>query len=214
MEFHPSDPCMACACDAFDPNGPVNRKCEGVMRKVLIAGIGNVLIGDDGVGSFAIKMLESQFDFPESVELADLGTPGLGLPVHLSDADAVILLGSAKFGGQEGDIRLFRKQEVLTIPPRVRIDPHSSALRESHSFLDLMAATPGELLMIGIQGSRLNAGSTLSTPVRHCIPHIIDAVRRELHRLNVWCAPKESVTPPGTWWDSLRTKAVSKAPWR
>jgi len=184
------------------------------MSKVLIAGIGNVLLGDDGVGPFAIKMLKSQFDFPESVELADLGTPGLDLPVHLSGADAVILLDSAKFGGQAGDIRLFRKQEVLKIPPRARIDPHSPALRESLSFLELMGAIPGELLMIGIQGSQFDAGATLSTPVRHCIPHIIDAVRRELHRLNVWCAPKESVTPPGTWWDSLRPKAASKALWR
>ena len=42
------------------------------MSKVLIAGIGNALPGDDGVGPFAIKVLESQYEFPDNVEVADL----------------------------------------------------------------------------------------------------------------------------------------------
>lgn len=172
------------------------------MTKVLIAGIGNVLLGDDGVGPFAIKVLESQYDFADSVELADLGTPGLDLPVHLAGADAVILVDSAKLGGEAGAIRLFRKQEILRNPPRVRLDPHSPALMESIALVELMGMMPRELLMIGVQGSRFEPGSTLSTRVRDCIPHIIDAVRRELHRLNIWCAPKACAQPPGTWWES------------
>jgi hydrogenase maturation protease len=181
------------------------------MSKVLIAGIGNVLLGDDGIGPFTIKVLESQYDFPDNVELADLGTPGLDLPVHVGGADAVILIDSAKFGGEAGDIRLFRKEEILRDPPRVRIDPHSPALRESLSFLEMMETMPRELLLVGMQGRCFAPGSTLSTPVRLCIPHIIDVVRRELHRLNVWCVPKASVKPPATWWDSLRPKTAGKA---
>jgi len=177
------------------------------MSKVLIAGIGNVLLGDDGVGPFAIKVLESQYDFPGNVELADLGTPGFDLPVHLSGADAVILVDSAKFGGEAGDIRLFRKDDILRDPPRARIDPHSPALRESFSLLELMGAIPREFLMIGMQGSRFEPGSTLSKPVRLCIPHVIDAVRRELYRLNVWCEPKDSIRPPWVWWDPTRNSA-------
>jgi len=181
------------------------------MSEVLIAGIGNVLLGDDGVGPFSVKVLESQYDFPHNVELADLGTPGLDLPVYLLGADAVILVDSAKFGGEAGDIRMFRKQEILNIPPSTRIDPHSPTLRESFSLLELLGAIPREFLMIGMQGGRFDPGSGLSTPVRLCIPHIIDAVLRELRRLNVWCEPKASVKPPGTWWDSLRRNTTGKA---
>ena len=141
------------------------------MTKVLIAGIGNVLLGDDGVGPFVIKVLESQYEFPKSVELADLGTPGFDLPVHLSSADAVILVDSANFGGSAGDIRLFRKQEIQRIPVGPRINPHSPALRESLSQLELMGTMPGELLLIGIQGSRFEPGSRLSSSVRQSIPH-------------------------------------------
>jgi hydrogenase maturation protease len=177
------------------------------MRKLLIAGIGNVLLGDDGVGPFVIRLLEARYDFPEDVELADLGTPALDLPLHLSGADAVILIDSAKFGGAPGDIRLFRKDEILRIPPRPRSDPHSPALRESLSQLELMGMMPGELLLIGMQGSHFGVGPALSSVVRQCIPHVIDAVLRELYRLDVWWEPKSSIVPPDIWWDHSQTAA-------
>lgn len=170
------------------------------MRKLLIAGIGNVLLGDDGVGPYAIKLLESQYDFPEDVQLADLGTPALDFPVHLSGADAVILVDSAKFDGAAGDIRVFRKQEILKMPLRARVDPHSPALRESLSQLELMGRTPEDLLLIGMRGTNFEPGAPLSSPVRQCVPHVIDAVLRELHRLNFRCEPKARAARPGIWW--------------
>jgi hydrogenase maturation protease len=177
------------------------------MRKVLIAGIGNVLLGDDGIGPFVIKLLEARYDFPPNVDVADLGTPALDLPLHLSGADAVILVDSAKLGGTPGDMRLFRKHEILRIPPRTRMDPHSPALRESLSQLELMGRMPDELLLIGMEGSRFDAGCALSAPVRQCIPHVIDAVLRELRRLDIWCEPKPTALRPGIWWDRAETAA-------
>jgi hydrogenase maturation protease len=173
------------------------------VKKVLIAGIGNVLLGDDGVGPFAIRVLEAEYDFQDNVELSDLGTPGLDLPLYLSGVDAVILVDSAELGGEAGGIRLFRKQDILQIPPRTRIDPHSPALRESISLVELMGAMPCELLMIGVQGSRFELASTLSSPVRQRIPQVIDAVREELYRLGVWCEPKANARVPDTWWDGI-----------
>jgi len=177
------------------------------MSRVLIAGIGNVLLGDDGVGPFVIKVLESQFEFQADVELADLGTPGLDLPLYLSRAKALILVDSAKFGGEAGAIRLFRNRDILQNAPRMRIDTHSPALVESIALTELMGLLPRELLMIGVQGSGFEPGSTLSRPVRQCIPHIIDAVRRELHRLSVWCEPKLNAAAPRIWWDRVVSAA-------
>jgi len=171
------------------------------MNRVLIAGIGNVLLGDDGVGPFAIKVLESQFDFPDNVELADLGTPSLDLPLHLSRANALILVDSARFGGEAGSIRLFRNREILQSAPRARVDTHSPALVESIALTELMGMLPRELLMIGVQGKRFEPGSALSRPVRQCIPHVVDAVRRELYRLGVLCEPKVDAAAPRVWWE-------------
>lgn len=181
------------------------------MTKVLIAGIGNVLLGDDGIGPFAIKVLESQYDFPDNVELADLGTPTLDLPVYLSQANALILVDSARFGREAGAIRLFRNREILQSAPRTRIDTHSPALVESIALTELMGLLPREMLMIGVQGRGFEPGAPLSRPVRQCIPHIVDAVRRELYRLAVCCEPKSDAKPLGAWWDSVPQGTASRS---
>jgi hypothetical protein len=60
---------------------------------------------------------------------------------------------------------------------------------------------PEVLLLIGMQGSGFEAGAPISSPVRQCVPHVIDAVLRELHRLNVWYEPKAKAAHPGIWWE-------------
>jgi hydrogenase maturation protease len=62
------------------------------IRRIGILGIGNVLMGDDGVGPYTIKLLEARYEFPEQVELQDLGTPGLGITAAFSEYDAIILI--------------------------------------------------------------------------------------------------------------------------
>ena len=49
------------------------------MGQVSIIGLGNVLMGDDGLGPTAVMQLAAEYDFPEEVKLLDLGTPGLSL---------------------------------------------------------------------------------------------------------------------------------------
>lgn len=172
------------------------------MNKVLVAGLGNVLMGDDGIGPFVIRRMESQYDFPENVELADLGTPGFDLPVYLSSARAVILVDSARLDGEAGSIRLFRKSDVFRDPPRTRLDPHSPALKESLFFVEQIGQMPSDFLLVGVQGSRFDLGTGLSVSVRETVPHVIDAVLRELHRLNSPAYAAKRPRRPGIWWDS------------
>lgn len=176
------------------------------MNRVRIAGIGNVLMGDDGIGPFAIKILESHYDFPDGVEILDLGTPGLDLPIYLSGTDAVILVDSAQFSGDPGEIRLFGKGDVMQNAPASRIDPHSPALKESIFLVEQTGEMSVDFLLIGVQGACFNLGEGLSTPVRETVPRVIDAVIAELHRLNVWCCPAVRARQSDIWWDPVFDK--------
>ena len=173
------------------------------MRKVRIAGIGNVLMGDDGIGPFAIKMLESQYDFQDGLELIDVGTPGLDLPLYLSGADALILIDAAQFDSEPGSVRLFRKSDVLRNPLGLRMDPHSPALQESLALVELMGKMPSDFLLIGVQGNRFDLGESLTTSVRQAVPRVIDAVLSELQRLNVSYCRAANARQPVIWWDPL-----------
>ena len=75
------------------------------MKKVLIGGIGNVLLGDDGVGPYVARLLDARYEFEDSVEILDLGTPALDLIDQLSSHDAVIFVDSIDIRSGLGNSR-------------------------------------------------------------------------------------------------------------
>ena len=159
-------------------------------------------MGDDGIGPFAIKMLESQYNFPAGVELLDLGTPGLDLPIYLSGADALIIIDAAQFEGEPGSVCLFRKQDVRRDAHIIRTDPHSPALHESLCLVELTGEMPSEFLLVGVKGTCFELGSCIATPVRLAMPQIATAVLRELERLCVPYWPAASARQPDIWWEA------------
>lgn len=156
-----------------------------------------------GSNPFAIKFLESQYDFQAGLEIIDLGTPGLDLPIYLSGVDAVIFVDAAQFDEEPGSIRLYRKSDILRNPPRARLDPHSPALQESLSLVELTGEMPSDFLLVGVQGSCFDLGASLTPPVRRAVPRVMSMVLSELKRLNVSCSPALNIRRPGIWWDAV-----------
>ena len=67
---------------------------------ILILGVGNPLLGDDGAGIRAIEMLAER-DLPPNVELQEAGTPGWGLPSWLDGRSSVILVDAVQMGHRQ-----------------------------------------------------------------------------------------------------------------
>ena len=95
------------------------------MRKALIGGIGNVLLGDDSIGPYVVRILESTYAFDESVEIIDLGTPALDLTHQIVGLKALILVDSVASDDPAGTLALYTKEEILQDTPAQRLDPHS-----------------------------------------------------------------------------------------
>ncbi len=81
------------------------------MKRALIGGIGNVLLGDDGIGPYVVRLLDSMYAFDErvdenvdeNVEIADLGTPALDLTHQIVGLHALILVDSVASDGVGDD---------------------------------------------------------------------------------------------------------------
>lgn len=170
------------------------------MKRVLVAGIGNVLLGDDGVGPFVAQWLNASYSFPEGVEVEDLGTPALDFIDRIVGLDALIVVDAVNNDQPPGTVNLYRKEDLLRNAPGVRMDTHSPALTES-----LMAAEvffglpPKEVLLIGISGESYQADCTLSPAVREAVLTAVTAVFGELTRLGVAYSAKQAAKPPSTW---------------
>lgn len=181
------------------------------MRTALIGGIGNVLLGDDGVGPYVLRMLESQYCFGEDIELVDLGTPSLDLTHQIVGLRALILVDSVASADPPGTVVLYRREDILRIIPTERLDPHSPALSECLMTADMLGASPEHVLLVGIVGVEYEPGQGLSVEVRESVPKAIAQIVQELQRLGYFCRAKSAPDSPGIWWGESRDLTAIEA---
>jgi len=177
------------------------------MRKVLIGGIGNVLLGDDGVGPYVVRLLAAHYEFEDGVEVADLGTPALDLIDQLTANDAVILIDSIDLNSGDaevdpGMVLLYRKADITRHCPAVRMDPHSPALVDAMLSAELFGVAPADVLLVGIQAKSFDAGCSLSEPVRESVETALGEVLTELDRLGIRYWHRKNPGDLGIWWDN------------
>jgi hydrogenase maturation protease len=170
------------------------------MKNVLIGGIGNILLGDDGVGPYIARLLTAYFEFDEGVEIADLGTPALDLIDQISGRDAVILIDSIKVDSEPGSVLLYRKLDIMRHCPEVRMDPHSPALVETLLSVEMFAVAPRDVLLIGIAGGSYDSGCCLSASVAASVHQAIAEIQIELDRLGVSYHLRKRPIDSGIWW--------------
>ena len=179
------------------------------MKNVLIGGIGNVLLGDDGVGPYVLRLLESRYEFEEGVELADLGTPALDLLNRISGRDAVILIDCVDSKSTPGSVLIYRKPDLIRHSPGVRTDPHSPAITEILLSADFWGVSPGELLLVGITPESFESGCALSDSVNASLDDAVARVLSELDRLHIKYKPRKKSGEPNIWWTENQAQVIS-----
>jgi hydrogenase maturation protease len=168
---------------------------------IRVLGMGNVLMSDDGFGPYVIRVLEAFYEFPENVQVIDVGTPGLDMTPFLIDADAVIFVDTVKSAGRPGDIRTYDRSDILRHAPQVRVSPHDPGLKEGLLTVAAAGAGPSEVKLIGVVPDWIATGVTLSPDVRTAIAPVIGLVVTELERLGAMPRLRPVPHKPDTWWE-------------
>ncbi len=163
--------------------------------------MGNVLLGDDALGPYVVHLLETHFTFEDGVQVEDLGTPALDLTHRIAGQHGVILIDC--ISTQEhapGTVLEYDKNELLSIIPAQRLDPHSPAVSECLLAAEMLGKSPDNLLLVGAVGECFSPGEPLSGAVHRAVDKIIGAVLGELWRLGVRVERKPHSLEPGEWW--------------
>jgi hydrogenase maturation protease len=160
------------APDEVEPIGPVDPSHveDRTDRRVLVAGIGNVFLGDDGWGVALADRLARR-ELPAGVEVVDYGIRGLDLAYAMADGgyDAVVLLDAAPRGDAPGTVYLIEPEVDAT---EVAIDTHGMDPAKVIAMVQGIGAEPPRTLVVGCEPANcLGADAEefvveLSEPVR------------------------------------------------
>jgi len=169
--------------------------------RVGVLGIGNVLMGDDALGPFVVKLLEAAWEPQDGLALIDAGTPGLDLTAYLAELDAVVVVDVVKADGAPGELRLYDEAELVKRSPILALSPHEPGLREAILNAAFLEVAPRRIRLVGVIPARVEFGLGLSPPVRAALPAVVERVRAELAAAGVEVADRAAPLPPDVWWE-------------
>lgn len=150
--------------------------------KILIAGIGNIFLGDDGFGVEVVRRLAGR-SWPEGVRVADFGIRGFDLACALLDPhDLVVLVDAVQRGGKPGTLYLMEADTRPEGPPSFEghgMDP-AQVLRNVRA----MGGSPGRVLVVGCEPESFGDPETgafgLSGSVSEAIGTAIEMIEQAL----------------------------------
>jgi len=170
--------------------------------KVKVIGLGNVLMGDDGFGPGVIASLQAACDFPEEVSVLDLGTPGLDLTPFVTDVDALVIVDTVNSAGAPGELRLYRRDEILRHAPQPRLSPHDPGLKEALLIAEFSGSAPSKVLLVGVIPESCGTGPGLSEPVHRAISYAASQIIREIESLGCPVTVHATPCPQPVWWEA------------
>jgi hydrogenase maturation protease len=158
---------------------------DTIHSGTLIAGIGNIFLGDDGFGCAVVREL-AQMDLPPQVEVVDYGIRGLDLAYALLEPyERVIFVDAISRGDAPGTVYLLQPSEPEATQP-VALDPHSMAPVRLLAMARSLGEITAEIFIVGCEpldfGDELEGRMELSESVSLAVPEAARAVLDLIHR--------------------------------
>jgi hydrogenase maturation protease len=156
---------------------------------ILVLGIGNLLLQDEGAGVRAVEEFERKYVVPAGVELLDGGTSGIELLQYIRGRDALIILDVVKSGRPPGTIIRLEGEDVPAMFQK-RISPHQLGLSDLLAVTQLTDSMPKQVVLFGIEPKSIETGLEMSEEVGRNIGGLADMVALELGSLGLNAAVK------------------------
>jgi hydrogenase maturation protease len=147
--------------------------------KVVVLGVGNLLMADEGVGVRCVEALEREGGLPSCVRLVDGGTSTHELLEDLENLDLLVIADAVLAGQAPGTIV---RLEGSAIPAAFsqKLSPHQHGINDLMATLTMLGRAPKRAVLLGVEPSSLTLSMELSPVVAPVLPTLVARVRAEL----------------------------------
>ena len=145
---------------------------------ILVLGIGNILLRDEGVGVRVIEQMQ-KMHLLDDVELVDGGTAGADLLDVLAERQKVIVIDAVQADCTPGTVLRFTADE-LVLPDGVGMSLHELGLGEALTMTRQLGCAPENVVVFGIKPKDTTCGLDLTEEVEASVPKVVELVLAEI----------------------------------
>lgn len=148
-----------------------------MKHRVLVAGVGNIFLGDDGFGVEVAQRLELE-PLPEWVRVADFGIRGIHLAYELMDKqyELTLLVDATPRGGAPGTVYLI-EPDLASLPASAPADAHGMNPEAVFAVLRTLGGAPGRVLIVGCEPVETREVIGLSATVTRAVDRAVQLVK-------------------------------------
>jgi hydrogenase maturation protease len=151
-------------------------------KRVIVIGVGNTMLSDEGLGVKAIEMLEKT-GLPKDVRLYDAGVSLQRALSLVQGFDKMVIIDAIKAGKKPGSIYRFTLEELERDKKekvKIMLSLHDLDVPAVIALEKLVVELPPEIVFIGMEPASINPGANLSPVIEAKMKYFISAIRREL----------------------------------
>ncbi len=152
-----------------------------MSARILVAGIGNIFLGDDGFGSEVVRNAVIPPDDP-SVRVIDYGIRGMHLAYDLLEEwDTLVLVDAIPNRGNPGTLHVFQadyQADHESGPSTPGLDAHSMDPAAVFASLRALGGSPPYTVVVGCEAGSVDEGIGLTEPVAKAVPRAVRAVEK------------------------------------
>jgi hydrogenase maturation protease len=149
-----------------------------MKEPILILGIGNLLLKDEGIGVHVARKL-GMMPLPPGVEVMDGGTMGMNLMYDIEGREKVIVIDAVLTDGQPGTLYRFTDKDIEYDPGMIQ-SVHGMNFPYVLKNIALFGKKPELIVFIGIKPAEISEGIELTPEIEKKIPEIIELVMKEI----------------------------------
>ncbi|WP_022851573.1 HyaD/HybD family hydrogenase maturation endopeptidase [Limisalsivibrio acetivorans] len=147
--------------------------------KLLVLGIGNILMNDDAAGALAAQRLAERYEETDELRIVEGGTLGLDLLPMVEWADKLILIDAVDVDHPCGTVVRIEGEDVEPVF-ETKLSPHQMGMKDLLLTAELAGYRPEEVTLFGIQSGNVNMDMTLSPEVEANMDKLVNLVGREI----------------------------------
>ena len=195
---------------------------DGTTGRMLIAGIGNIFLGDDGFGPEVARRLAGHA-LPGWARVADYGISGMHLAYDLADGyDTAILIDAAPRGGEPGtvtvlDVAAEHRQDLAAaggpLGASRLFDAHGMQPDVVLGVLDMLGAGTARILVVGCEPASTDYAMELSEPVANAVGEAVGVVLDLVAKAARGRQAAAGTEAPGAASPGTTDEGVSHVPW-